>query len=335
MAADPDQFHLVERWRLRHALPDVVGLWAAAQASEARALAFNAIVQDPRVLQRAARPQATKMAAQAEDYILSLERTGIDKSGAWAATTRYVQRSISVWRDSLKTYDRIAGTTDGIGSITRHGEGREHLKDPWEVARRNFPLVSEATGDLATRILREFGVEILKCARSPWDQVIALAVLRHAARKLRDNAGRAPDPDTMSDIASVQSYAAETGLSPLLVAYSGPGKPVAQATGLLHDARTLHSAASTEGDGEDQRSLWQQAIDFHSYAIVALDRRILLDLPLEDTYEIATAAIRHADAAMQYPHQVAMPRLPDSSVHDPKIVRFYARACLPPASREQ
>src|SRR4029077_13729881 len=106
----------------------------------------------------------------------------IDKSDAWAAMTRYVQRSITAWRESLKTYDRTTRTTDVIGSITRHEERREHLNDPWEVARRNFPLVSDATGNLATRIIREFGVEILKCARSPWDQMIALAVLRHAAR---------------------------------------------------------------------------------------------------------------------------------------------------------
>ena len=332
MTADPDQFDLVERWRLRHALPDVVGLWANAQASEARALAFNAIVQDPRVLQRAARSQATKMAAQAEDYILSLERTGSDKSDAWVAITRYVQRSVAAWRNSLKTYDR---TTDGVDSTTRHWERREPLNDPWEIARRNFPLVSDATGNLATRIIREFGGEILKCARSPWDQVIALAVLRHAARKLRDNSGQEPDPDTLSDISTVQSYATETGLSPLLVAYSGPGRPITQAFGLLHDARALHQAVSAGGDGEDHRLIWREAVGFHSYAIVALDRRILLDLPLEDAYEIATAAIRHADAAVQCPHRVAMPRLPDHSVHDPKVVRLYARACLPPSSGEQ
>ena len=72
---DPDQLDLVEKWRRRHALPDVVALWAASEGSEAKAMAFNAIAQDPRVLQRAARGPAIKMAIQAEDYILSLEST--------------------------------------------------------------------------------------------------------------------------------------------------------------------------------------------------------------------------------------------------------------------
>ena len=48
----------IERWRLRHAYPDAVGLWAVSTGRDARALAFSAIAQDPRVLQRAARNQA-------------------------------------------------------------------------------------------------------------------------------------------------------------------------------------------------------------------------------------------------------------------------------------
>jgi hypothetical protein len=63
---------LIEKWRSRHAYPDAVGMWAIATGAEARALAFNAIAQDPRVLQRAARPQAIKMAAQAEAFAQSL-----------------------------------------------------------------------------------------------------------------------------------------------------------------------------------------------------------------------------------------------------------------------
>ena len=57
--------------------PTPLGMWAIATGAEARALAFNAIAQDPRVLQRAARPQAIKMAAQAEAFAQSLAEPSV------------------------------------------------------------------------------------------------------------------------------------------------------------------------------------------------------------------------------------------------------------------
>jgi hypothetical protein len=67
--------NLVEKWRMRHAYPDVLGMWAGSTGAEARALAFNAIAHDPRVLHRAARLHAIKMATQAEDFAQSLAAT--------------------------------------------------------------------------------------------------------------------------------------------------------------------------------------------------------------------------------------------------------------------
>ena len=58
-----EQVRLIEKWRSRHAFPDAIGMWASATGAEARALAFNAIAQEPKVLQRAARFQAIKLAA--------------------------------------------------------------------------------------------------------------------------------------------------------------------------------------------------------------------------------------------------------------------------------
>jgi hypothetical protein len=122
----------------------------------------------------------------------------------------------------------------------------------------------------------------------------------------------------------------------MLVAYSGPGKPIAQALGLMQDARTLLHAVNSSATGESEQSaFWQRAVDFHAYAIVALDHRILLDLPLECAYDIATAAMRHADALMRTPDLIEMPVLPPLSASDPSVVRLYARACLPPADVTQ
>ena len=185
--SDPDQVKLIETWRLRHAYPDAIGIWAASSGVEARAFAFNAIAQDPRVLRRAERLQAIKMATQAEDFALSLSQTDSAKSDTWIAIALYVQRAIDLWRRSFRAYDRQGET---VGMCGGAAIVRTRLSDPWEIAQRNFPHVEDDTGMLATRILRECGGTVLKRARKPWDHVIALAVLRYAARLLRGE--RAP-----------------------------------------------------------------------------------------------------------------------------------------------
>ena len=329
--SDREQVSLIEKWRSRHAFPDAVGMWASSTGAEARALAFNAIAQDPRVLQRAARPHAIKLAAQAEDYALSLAGPEAARSDTWLAVTLFVQRSIAAWRHTLKAYDR---RPDGNAVSIAPTLVRTHLSDPWVIARRNFPHVDHETGRLATRLVREFGSGVLKRARKPWDQMIALSVLRYAARRLRGERHEDDPGDTsvsaVADVLAIQSYSEENGLSPMLVGYSGPGKPAAQALGLLRDARTLRDAVrSAEAAGEERVSIWQRAIDFHAFAVVALDHRILLDLPLDEAYELAAAAIRQAEAARLTPNLVDMPRLPHDGASAPDVVRLHAKACLP------
>jgi hypothetical protein len=73
----------IEKWRLRHAYPDALGMWAHATGADARKLAFNAIAQDPRVLQRAARRQAIRLAAQAEAFAEQLALSPLARSETW------------------------------------------------------------------------------------------------------------------------------------------------------------------------------------------------------------------------------------------------------------
>jgi len=331
IVSDPEQVKLIERWRLRHADPDAVGMWAISTAPEAQGFAFNAIAQDPRVLHRADRRQAIRMAVQAEEFALSVAQSDAAKSDTWLATALFVQRTIDAWRESLQTYNRRrdAGGASFAAPITR-----AQVSDPWETARRNFPHVDDETGRLATRILREFGGTVLARVRKPWDHVIALGVLRHAARLLR---GELPEcgpgfsrESSVADILTVQSYAEENLLSPMLVPYSGPGKPAHQALSLWRDARTLRDTVRAAAGGSEERAvIWQRAIDLHAFTVVALDHRILLDLPMDEAYQLATAAIRQAEAAMQSPDSVEMPLLPLGSAYAPAVVALHARACLP------
>ncbi len=322
----------IERWRLRHAYPDAVGLWAVSTGRDARALAFSAIAQDPRVLQRAARNQAIRLVAQAEEFTSAVAEALAADSDAWRAATLLVRRTIEAWRNSRRTF---AVRPDEPGAPSAPAPPRAHDTDPWEIARHNFPCVDDATGRLATRLLHEFGEALLNRARKPWDQLITLAALRHAARLLRGELHEGEAADTgagpVADVLSLQAYAQRNGLAPMLVGYTGPGRPAVQALGLLRDARTLRDAVAAAGPGAtDRADVWQRAIDFHAFAIVALDPRMLLELPMEEAYEIAAAAIRQADVAQRSPDSEIWPLLPPGCACSPQVVRLHALACLPP-----
>ncbi len=320
---------------MRHANADAVHMWAISTTLEAGAFAFTAIVQDGRILFRAERRQAVRMADNAEEFARSVVNSDVAKSAPWQAAVLFVHKSIEAWRQSLKVY---GNRRDAVGVSFASATTRAQLLDPWENARRNFPHVDDETGKLTTRILREFGGAILSRVRRPWDHLIVLGVLRYAARLLR---GELPDCEpacnwasSVDDVLAVESYAKANGLSPMLVPYSGPGRPARQALGLLRDARTLRDAMRAREDGEDRASVWQRAIDLHAFAVVALDHRLLSDLPLDEAYEVAAAAIRQADIATRMPAPVEMPLLPPGRGYALNVVALHARACLPNGGRD-
>jgi hypothetical protein len=80
-------------------------------------------------------------------------------------------------------------------------------------------------------------------------------------------------------------------------------------------AKHAHRPGSARSTSTHSRS-WRWTIGF------------LLDLPLDDAYELAAAAIRLAEAAMQSSDLTEMPRLPRGSWFAPNIVGLHARACL-------
>ena len=313
------QAELIERWRLRHAYPDAIGMWANATGLEARSFAFNAIAQDPRVLHRAARMQAVKLAAQAEDFALSLTQAGTRVTDTWLAAAGLVQQTIG--------HGASPCAPTSIGRRPRPGRpdhllARPQVHDPWQSAAHNFPHVDEATGLLATRILRELGTRALERAQRPWDHVIALAVLRHAAERLRQDVNADARREAIADVRAVLSYAERVGLAPFMVSHSGPGKPAQQALALVNDARTIRDVL----DGTPAAAC-QAAIDFHAFAVFALDHRLIPELPLPEAHEMALAALRQADRVLEAGDE-GFPPLAESAAA-PEVVKLYATACLP------
>jgi len=73
----------------------------------------------------------------------------------------------------------------------------------------------------------------------------------------------------------------------------------------------------------------RRSFGLRQLVVATIATGFLLDLPLDDVQELAAAAIRQAEAAMQSPDLVEMPRLPRGSVSSPNVVRLHAKACLP------
>ncbi len=122
----------------------------------------------------------------------------------------------------------------------------------------------------------------------------------------------------------------------MAVGYSGPGRPALQALELLRDAHTLRDVVrDAAGGGDIRSSVWQRAIDFHAFGVVALDHGMLLRLSMEEAFEIAAAAVRQAEIALQEPLSPGLPMLPSASASSPEVVRLNASACSPARSMDQ
>jgi hypothetical protein len=62
---------------------------------------------------------------------------------------------------------------------------------------------------------------------------------------------------------------------------------------------------------------------------------MLLQLSMEEAFEIAAAAVRLADAALHEPRSSELPMLPLTSACAPEVVRLHATACLPARATDQ
>ena len=251
----------------------------------------------------------------------------------WRAVALFVQRSIDAWRHSLKAFDRCA---DGVGAFSAPTIVRAHSCDPWETARRNFPHVDDATGRLATRLLHEFGSPLLRRTRKPWDHVIALAVLRYAARLLR---GELPECEPDCDGASrgrrrshrCSRTPTRMGFRRCWLATPVPAsQPRRRSACCAMHARCATRCAAAEAGGEDARR-----------GLAASDRLPRLRGRRAGPPDAAGPAAGRCLRArrrghpagggrQQTPNLVEMPRMLPDGASEPEIVRLYASACLPP-----
>ena len=81
-------------------------------------------------------------------------------------------------------------------------------------------------------------------------------------------------------------------------------------------------------------AVWQMAIDFHSFSMVALNHRFLLGLPVDDAIEIAAASLKLAAASIETPGVV---RVACNAHRQCALARAGQVPCkgVPPPNRDQ
>ena len=109
-------------------------------------------------------------------------------------------------------------------------------------------------------------------------------------------------------IAAIQEYAAISGRSPWDVGYTGRvGSPATQALRLARDAGLCNDIAATLPDGPAAAGfhIWGIAEERHAFASMALDRGLVMGMPLDEARRFASAAIKHAAALKNLPDGLA------------------------------
>ncbi len=115
-------------------------------------------------------------------------------------------------------------------------------------------------------------------------------------------------PSSQAAIAAIQEYAGTTGRSPWDVGYTGRvGTPATQALRLARDAGLCHDIAASLPHAATMPGfqVWAAAEQRHAFASMALDRGLVMGMPVEEARRFAAAAIRHATALKELPDGLA------------------------------
>lgn len=323
MRSGADDSALLQTWRQRHANIDALAAWRHAPVAEAGQYAFIAVALDPSVLDRLDPLLAIRLAQQARLYLSITLGAAPAGAGLRAAAGRFVRAAVWDWQCTLPD---AASAATGTEPADPAADARPRPADIWQTALRNFPQSDGRTGRAAAELVARSGGAVLAEARQPWDQLLALATLRFAARVARGDITRCglDSADLLGAVVAVQRFAARTGRSPLRVPYVGRyGTPAEQAATLSRDAATLARLVPEA----QPAAIWADTEAMHAFAAVALDREILQTLALADALRLAAAAIRFADRAAGA-NPVQMPLLPPGCAATPAGVAAAARAGL-------
>ena len=167
-------------------------------------------------------------------------------------------------------------------------------------ARRNFPHVEDDTGhtrDAYPARVRRHRAEARAEAVGPCDRARCAALRGPAAARRTRDARRAGTRSSRT-FCTVQSYAEEAGSQPIA------GRLLRSWQAGAAGAGTVCATPTPCGNVRDAAgglAVWQRAIDFHAFAVVALDHGLLLRSADGRSRDLAAAAMRQADMALREP----------------------------------
>jgi hypothetical protein len=299
-----DDAHVVachERWMLRYELPDAYERWRAADPDKAPSLAFKAVAGDPDLLIRLDRATGKALAVQAQQVASGLVGSR-DLSEETRAAAQIVLARVERWRrfGSGRRHPDLAAA-GALPGTARDAQRPLSVEEQLKLALDEFPQardpIARTLFDLALRMGADGLVKVL----DPMDTVIALAAARLAARCTRGlaRAHAMPDEARLQGIAVVQDWARRSGKNPFLAVQDG--LKVNQAASLSLDASTCVAMAVDLPGGAlaPGFTMWEDAEEFHACAALSVRPNLMDDMEFERAQAFASAAARHALAAIE------------------------------------
>jgi hypothetical protein len=328
---------MLQRWRDSRGRTDAIDLWKAATGVRVGEYAFTAVATDQSVLNRLPQELAVKLVRDAEEYVATARimfgKRSPDESPA-AAAIFAVTRAVANWRNRKAASSAgadygLAGTIPSTPSAADVANAEE-----WKEALKKYPQFDETTGAMTLATVVALGGQGLAKVREPWDGLLSLGAARYAARAERGDLLR-PAPsqaDIQAAIAAVQEYASITGRSPWDVGYTGRiGSPATQALRLARDAGICSDIAASLPDGPAMPgfAIWSAAEERHAFASMALDRSLVMGMPVEEAQRFASAVLRHAAAIKAAPDGSTASEGPGFHGASLEAVALAARAVMP------
>jgi hypothetical protein len=322
-----------QRWLGRYGMSDAYAKWRAAENKEgAPFLAFVAIACEARILMRLSPQHGGHLA---RDALLVLQQIEIGPATRQTlAAAQVVKHRLGLWQRFIRT-SASQVTEDPTLAFDLHKDPARSIEHDRHHARNaltDFPQFRASSVPFLVKTTRTLGADGLLRLGPPMDMVFALGSARIAARTARGleyGGVTLPRDECLDVIGTVQKWSTLANRNALIVpGYPGHGKLVRRVLSMALDANTCADLAleRTSGDGAAGIDMWEDAEEYHAYALMLFDTNPLHGLSFDQAVAFASAAGRLAERAISDP-EIPLPELPDvEEVATPKRVLIYARS---------
>ena len=263
-------------------------------AHPAASLAFRALLREPRLLHRLPRPQARRLAEQADQFAAALTRSDPEVA-EWAMLREragHVTRAARRW---LSLEDMRGEGPQAMLLSARAGEGG--FGQCLHALQRDAPEVNDSTGALAVAAVLELSPDGLPRLAPEQCMVLMLAASRQAAGFLRGERGMpharpGAEAAAVGDALEVVDRVCSQQRTLPFEATLANAAPVRaeQAVGLWRDAATCAERFAPTGSA----TRWNNGRDVHAFTAVLARPGVLTTLTGEERDRAAADAVRVA-----------------------------------------